>query len=245
MQAHYASRITALSESITLAISTLARELKSQGKDILSFSAGEPDFDTPQVVKDAAIQAINEGFTKYTAVAGIPELLNAISVKLKRDNNLEYSTKEIIVNSGAKHSLFNVFQALIEKDDEVIIPSPYWVTYPELVTFSGGKNIFIQTTQENNFKITKEQLKAAITPKTKMLVLTTPSNPTGMVYSRAELEEIAEILKDTNIWLLSDEIYEKLVYDGTFVSPASLSQDMLERTITVNGLSKADRKSVV
>lgn len=239
MQAHYASRITALSESITLAISTLARELKSQGKDILSFSAGEPDFDTPQVVKDAAIQAINEGFTKYTAVAGISELLNAISVKLKRDNNLEYSTKEIIVNSGAKHSLFNVFQALIEKDDEVIIPSPYWVTYPELVTFSGGKNIFIQTTQENNFKITKEQLKAAITPKTKMLVLTTPSNPTGMVYSRAELEEIAEILKDTNIWLLSDEIYEKLVYDGTFVSPASLSQDMLERTITINGLSKA------
>ncbi|WP_297813687.1 pyridoxal phosphate-dependent aminotransferase [uncultured Helicobacter sp.] len=239
MQAHYASRVTALSESITIAISTLARELKSQGKDILSFSAGEPDFDTPQVVKDAAIQAINEGFTKYTAVAGIPELLSAISAKLKRDNNLEYSTKEIIVNSGAKHSLFNVFQALIDKDDEVIIPSPYWVTYPELVTFSNGKNVFIQTTQENNFKITKEQLQSAITPKTKMLVLTTPSNPTGMVYSKTELEEIASVLKGTNIWLLSDEIYEKLVYDGVFVSPASIGQDMLERTITINGLSKA------
>lgn len=239
MQAHYAGRITKLSESITIAISTLARELKSQGKDILSFSAGEPDFDTPQVVKDAAIKAINEGFTKYTAVAGIPELLNAISAKLKRDNNLEYSIKEIIVNSGAKHSLFNVFQALIEKDDEVIIPCPYWVTYPELVTFSNGKNVFIQTTQENNFKITKEQLKQAITPKTKMLVLTTPSNPTGMVYSKSELEEIASVLKGTNIWVLSDEIYEKLIYDGTFVSPASISQDMLERTITINGLSKA------
>ncbi len=235
----YSHRISNLSESITIAISTLARELKSQGKDILSFSAGEPDFDTPQVVKDAAIKAINEGFTKYTAVAGIPELLSAISAKLKRDNHLEYSTKEIIVNSGAKHSLFNVFQALIDEGDEVIIPCPYWVTYPELVTFSNGKNVFIQTTQENNFKITKEQLQSAITPKTKILVLTTPSNPTGMVYSKSELEDIASVLRDTNIWVLSDEIYEKLVYDGIFISPASINQDMLERTITINGLSKA------
>ncbi|TLD85150.1 pyridoxal phosphate-dependent aminotransferase [Helicobacter sp. MIT 11-5569] len=239
MQAHYTNRVTNLSESITLAISSLARELKAQGKDILSFSAGEPDFDTPQVIKDAAILAIQEGFTKYTATAGIPELLNAISQKLQRDNNLSYSTKEIIVSSGAKHSLFNVFQALIQQDDEVIIPSPYWVTYPELVTFSNGKNIFIQTSEENHFKITKEQLKAAITPKTKILILTSPSNPTGMVYSRKELEEIAEILKGTNIWVLSDEIYEKLIYEGTFISTGSISQDMLERTITINGLSKA------
>ena len=229
MQATYANRVVNLSESITIAISTLARELKAQGKDILSFSAGEPDFDTPQVIKNAAIEAIHSGFTKYTAVAGIPELLSAISEKLKRDNHLEYSTKEIIVSAGAKHSLFNVF----------IIPCPYWVTYPELVTFSNGKNVFIQTTQENNFKITKEQLKAAITPKTKMLVLTTPSNPTGMVYSKAELEGIAEVLKGTNIWVLSDEIYEKLVYDGAFVSAGSVSADMLERTITINGVSKA------
>ncbi|MBX7490028.1 pyridoxal phosphate-dependent aminotransferase [Helicobacter turcicus] len=239
MQAHYANRVTNLSESITIAISSLARELKAQGKDILSFSAGEPDFDTPQVVKEGAIKAIQEGFTKYTATAGIPELLSAISEKLARDNNLNYSAKEIIVNSGAKHSLFNIFQALIDKDDEVIIPSPYWVTYPELVTFSNGKNVFIKTTQANNFKITIEQLKAVITPKTKMLILTTPSNPTGMVYSRQELEAIGEVLKDTNIWVLSDEIYEKLVYDGTFTSAGSISNDMLERTITVNGLSKA------
>lgn len=235
----YASKVTNLSESITIAISSLARELKAQGRDILSFSAGEPDFDTPQIIKDEAIKAIQNGFTKYTAVAGIPELLQAISYKLSNENHLTYSPEEIIVNSGAKHSLFNVFQALIEKDDEVIIPSPYWVTYPELVTYSGGKNVFIQTTQENRFKITPEQLKSAITPKTKILVLTTPSNPTGMVYSKSELESIAEVLKGTNIWVISDEIYEKLVYDNAFTSCGSISQDMLERTITINGLSKA------
>lgn len=239
MQAHYANRITNLSESITIAISTLARELKAQGKDVLSFSAGEPDFDTPKAVKDLAIAAIQNGFTKYTAPAGIPELLTAISQKLERDNHLSYSTKEIIVSSGAKQALFNVFQALIDNGDEVIIPSPYWVTYPELVTYSNGKNVFIETSQENNFKITKEQLKAAITPKTKMLVLTSPSNPTGMVYSRQELEEIADTLKGTNIWVLSDEIYEKLVYEGNFTSSGSISADMLERTITINGLSKS------
>ena len=229
----YATRVTNLSESITIAISTLARELKAQGKDILSFSAGEPDFDTPQIIKDEAIKALQNGFTKYTAVAGIPELLQAISDKLLREYHLNYTPQEIVVNSGAKHSLFNIFQALIDKDDEVIIPSPYWVTYPELVTYSGGKNVFIETTQENNFKITPKQLKAAITPKTKMLVLTTPSNPTGMVYSKSELESIAEILKNTNIWVISDEIYEKLVYDGYFTSCGSISQDMLERTITI------------
>lgn len=235
----YANRITNLSESITIAISTLARELRAQGRDILSFSAGEPDFDTPQVIKDEAIKALNAGFTKYTAVAGIPELIQAIQEKLKRDNHLEYSQKEILVSNGAKHSLFNVFQALIEIGDEVIIPSPYWVTYPELVTFSGGKNVFIETTQENNFKITKEQLKNAITPKTKFLILTTPSNPTGMVYSKQELEEIASVLKGTNIWVVSDEMYEKLLYEGTFTSTASINSDMLERTITINGLSKS------
>ncbi|CAM2816513.1 pyridoxal phosphate-dependent aminotransferase [Helicobacter burdigaliensis] len=235
----YSKRVSNLSSSITIAISTLARELKAQGRDILSFSAGEPDFDTPQVIKDAAIKALQEGFTKYTAVAGIPELLDAIREKLQRENNLSYSNDEIIVNNGAKHSLFNVFQALIDEGDEVIIPSPYWVTYPELVTYSGGKNVFIHTKEENKFKITKEELKDAITPKTKILVLTTPSNPTGMVYSKEELLELAEVLKGTNIWVVSDEIYEKLVYDGEFTSSASVSSDMLERTITINGLSKA------
>ncbi|PZT47939.1 aspartate aminotransferase [Helicobacter valdiviensis] len=235
----YSKRVSNLSSSITIAISTLARELKAQGRDILSFSAGEPDFDTPKVIKDAAIKALEDGFTKYTAVAGIPELLDAIREKLLRDNQLSYTNDEIIVNNGAKHSLFNVFQALIDEGDEVIIPSPYWVTYPELVTYSGGKNIFIHTKEENKFKITKEELKAAITPKTKMLVLTTPSNPTGMVYSKEELEGLGEVLKGTNIWVVSDEIYEKLVYEGKFTSTASINADMMERTITVNGLSKA------
>lgn len=239
MQAHYTNRVTNLSASITIAISTLARELKAQGRDILSFSAGEPDFDTPQIIKDSAIKALEAGFTKYTATAGIPELLEAISQKLLRENALHYSPQEILVTSGAKHALFNVFQALIEQGDEVIIPSPYWVTYPELVTFSNGKNVFIETTQENNFKITADQLKATITPKTKMLILTTPSNPTGMVYSSQELEAIAEVLKGTDIWVVSDEIYEKLIYDGVFTSVGSISADMLERTITINGLSKA------
>lgn len=239
MKKTYAARVTNLEESITIAISTLARELKAQGKDILSFSAGEPDFDTPQVIKDSAIKAINDGFTKYTAVAGIPELLKAISEKLQRENNLTYSTKEIIVSNGAKHSLFNVFQTLIEEGDEVIIPSPYWVTYPELVKFSGGRSVFIQTTQENNFKITPQQLKEAITNKTKALVLTSPSNPTGMVYSKAELESLSEVLKGTNIWVISDEMYEKLIYNGSFTSSASVNSDMLERTITINGLSKS------
>ncbi|MDY3112818.1 MAG: pyridoxal phosphate-dependent aminotransferase [Helicobacter sp.] len=239
MKKTYAARVTNLEESITIAISTLARELKAQGKDILSFSAGEPDFDTPQVIKDSAIKAINDGFTKYTAVAGIPELLKAISEKLQRENNLTYSTKEIIVSNGAKHSLFNIFQTLIENGDEVIIPSPYWVTYPELVKFSGGRSVFIQTTQENNFKITPQQLKEAITNKTKALVLTSPSNPTGMVYSKAELESLSEVLKGTNIWVISDEMYEKLIYNGSFTSGASVNSDMLERTITINGLSKS------
>lgn len=235
----YSKRVSNLSSSITIAISTLARELKAQGRDILSFSAGEPDFDTPKVIKDAAIKALEDGFTKYTAVAGIPELLDAIREKLLRDNQLSYTNDEIIVNNGAKHSLFNVFQALIDEGDEVIIPSPYWVTYPELVTYSGGKNIFIHTKEENKFKITKEELKAAITPKTKMLVLTTPSNPTGMVYSKEELEGLGEVLKGTNIWVVSDEIYEKLIYEGKFTSTASINADMMERTITINGLSKA------
>ncbi|AWI33816.1 pyridoxal phosphate-dependent aminotransferase [Helicobacter apodemus] len=235
----YSDRINNLSESITIAISTLARDLKAQGKDILSFSAGEPDFNTPQAIREEAIKAIQEGFTKYTAVCGIPELLQAISDKLKRENDLNYTTKEIIVSNGAKHSLFNVIAALIQKGDEVLIPTPYWVTYPELVSYSLGTNVFLQTTQENNFKITPQQLKDSITPKTKMLILTTPSNPTGMLYSKEELQALAEVLKGTNIWVISDEIYEKLVYNGSFTSTASINSDMLERTITINGLSKS------
>lgn len=235
----FSKRIESLSESLTIAITSLARELKASGKDVLSFSAGEPDFDTPKAIKEAAIKAINEGFTKYTAVEGIPELLDAISDKLKRDNNIEYSRKQIIVSNGAKQSLFNLFQTLIDDGDEVIIPAPYWVTYPELVKYSGGKPIFVQTTEENGFKITPEQLKEAITSKTKMLILTTPSNPTGAVYSKEELTALADVLKETDIFVASDEMYEKLTYDGEFTSAASISEDMYNRTITINGLSKS------
>jgi len=232
-------RINTLSESITMAITALAQELKAQGKDVISFSAGEPDFDTPQVIKDAAIEAINNGFTKYTAVDGIPALREAIAAKLKRDNNLEYAPNQIIVNNGAKHSLFNLFAATIQKDDEVIIPSPYWVTYPELVNYCGGKVVEIETNDASKFKITAKQLQAAITPKTKMIILTTPSNPTGAVYTKEELLALAKVLEGTEIIVASDEMYEKLIYDGEFVSAASVSEDMYKRTVTINGLSKS------
>ncbi len=232
-------RIDILSESITIAVSTLAQELRAAGKDVLSFSAGEPDFDTPQVIKDSAIAAINSGFTKYTAVDGIPELKEAISAKLKRDNGLEYAANQIIVSNGAKHSLFNLFQVTINEGDEVIIPAPYWVTYPELVKYCGGTVVEIHTDDTTAFKITPEQLKNAITPKTKMLILTTPSNPTGSVYTKEELKALADVLEGTDVLVASDEMYEKLVYDGEFTSAAAISEDMYNRTITINGLSKS------
>ena len=233
-------RIQTLSESLTIAITSLARELKASGKDVLSFSAGEPDFDTPQAIKEAAIKAINEGFTKYTAVEGIPELREAIVSKLFRDNNLKYDPADIIVSNGAKQSLFNLTQVLIDEGDEVIIPSPYWVTYPELVKYAGGKPVIVETDESSGFKITPQQLQKAITPKTKMLILTTPSNPTGAVYTKEELEDLAKVLEGTKIFVASDEMYEKLVYgDIVFTSAASISNDMYERTITINGLSKS------
>ena len=232
-------RIQTLSPSLTIAISSLARDLKAQGKDILSFSAGEPDFETPQAIKDEAIKAINDGFTQYTAVPGIPELLEAVATKLKRDNGLEYAPSDIIVSNGAKQSLFNLFQAVLNPGDEVIIPAPYWVTYPELVKYAGATPIVIQTNEIGKFKMTASQLKSAITVKTKMIILTTPSNPTGSVYSKEELRELAEVLKGTDIIVASDEMYEKLVYDIDFVAAASISDDMYQRTVTINGLSKS------
>jgi len=236
----YSKRIEALSPSITIAISTLARELKAEGRDILSFSAGEPDFDTPNKIKEAAINAINQGFTRYTAVAGVPELLEAIKNKLARENNLNYETNQILVSNGAKQSLFNITQALLDEGDEVIIPAPYWVTYPELVKYAGATPKIVHCDERNGFKLTSSELEQAITPKTKMLILTSPSNPTGAVYSKEELERLAKVLEGTNIWVVSDEMYEKLVFDGTtFTSAASISSDMFERTITVNGLSKS------
>lgn len=233
------NRVNTLSESITIAITTLAQELKAQGKDVLSFSAGEPDFGTPQVIKDAAIEAINNNITKYTAVDGVLPLREAIANKLKRDNNLTYATNQIIANNGAKHSLFNLFSATIEDGAEVIIPAPYWVTYPELVKYCGGKVVEIHTQDTDGFKITPEQLKNAITDKTRMLILTTPSNPTGSIYTKDELLALGEVLKGTDIIVASDEMYEKLTYEGEFTSCASVSEDMYKRTVTINGLSKS------
>lgn len=234
------NRVEVLSESITIAIATLANELKANGKDILSFSAGEPDFDTPKAVKDAAISAIESGFSKYTPVAGTGEVLMAISQKLKRENNLDYKPSDIVVNVGAKHSLFCLFQAVINHGDEVIIPAPYWVTYPDLVSYCGGTNIFIETSDKNNFKITPEQLKNVITPKTKLLVLNSPSNPSGSVYSKSELTALAKVLEGTDVLVASDEIYEKLVFGNVvFTSFAEVSKDAYNRTITINGLSKS------
>lgn len=238
----YSNKILNLSESATIAIATLARTLKAQGRDILSFSAGEPDFDTPQLIKDEAVRALNTGFTKYTAVAGIPDLLEAISAKLKRDNDLDYSANEIIVSNGAKQSLFNVFQALINEGDEVLIPSPYWVTYPEVVTFSGGKPVFIETKEEFNFKARGADFAKCITNKTKIIVLTSPSNPTGMVYDKEELESILKVAEEHNLWIVCDEMYEKLSYDKKAISIASLidrNSDMAKRIVTINGLSKS------
>ncbi|PLY04997.1 MAG: pyridoxal phosphate-dependent aminotransferase [Arcobacter sp.] len=235
-----ASRMESLSPSVTMAITALARELKAQGKDILSFSAGEPDFDTPEVIKEAAINAIRDGQTKYTAVEGTIETKKAIINKLKKDHGIEYQLDEVIVSNGAKHSLFNLFQCLIEKGDEVIIPAPYWVTYPEQVKFSDGVPVFIDTDDSTNFKITAEQLRAAITDKTKILLLNTPSNPTGGVYTKEELLSLGEVLKGTDIIVLSDEMYEKIIYDGKeFNAAASVSEDMFKRTVTINGISKA------
>jgi len=233
------NRVNTLSESITIAITTLAGELKAEGKDILSFSAGEPDFGTPRVIKDAAIEAINNNYTRYTPVDGYPILREAIAHKLKRDNNLTYATNQIMVNNGAKHSLFNLFAATIENGAEVIIPAPYWVTYPELVKYHGGKVVEIQTHDTDGFKITPAQLQKAITDKTKMLILTTPSNPTGSIYTKDELAAIGKVLEGTDIIVASDEMYEKLTYEGKFTSCAAVSEDMFKRTVTINGLSKS------
>ncbi len=228
-----------LGESITLAITALANELKAEGEDILSFSAGEPDFDTPQTIKNAAIKAIERGCSKYTPVAGIKDVLNAVATKLKRDNGLSYETSEIITNVGAKHSLFQCLECLVDEGDEVIIPSPYWVSYPEMVKFAGGKPVFVQTKEENGFKITAEELKGVLSEKSKVFILNSPSNPVGCVYTKEELKALAKVLEGTKVVVLSDEMYEKLLYDGVeFHAFASVSEDAMKRTVTINGLSK-------
>jgi len=228
-----------IKDSITMAISAEAKRLKNEGKDILSFSAGEPDFDTPDVIKQAAIDALNSGKTKYTAASGIPELKDAVCAKFNADQGLDYAPNNIVVSCGAKHSIFNALMAVIEEGDEVIIPSPYWVSYPDQVELMGGVPVIIEGQESNNFRITPEQLEAAITPKTKLLILNSPSNPTGSVYNKDELTALAAIIEKSGILVLSDEIYEKLVYDGQHVSIVECNPNIKDLAIIINGVSKA------
>ncbi len=233
-------RVEKIAVSPTMKIAQQAIEMKLKGIDIIDFSVGEPDFPTPENIKEAAKRAIDSNFTKYTVNAGTVELRNAIAEKLKKDNNLEYSHKNIIVSNGAKHSVFNAIQSMVDSGDEVIIPAPYYVSYPEMVKIAQGNPIFVNTNEETNFKITPNQLKNTITSKTKLFILCSPSNPTGAVYSKGELEELADIIESSNFYILSDEIYEKIIYDDfQFTSIASLSNKIKERTITINGHSKS------
>jgi len=233
-------RATAVGDSITLQIGALAKQMKAEGKNVLSFSQGEPDFDTPESIKSAGIEAIQQGKTKYTAASGIPELKEAIIAKLKRDQGLDYQMDNILVSCGAKHSIFNANMALINPGDEVIIPAPYWVSYPDQVVLAGGIPVVVGTSMESGFKITPEQLQKAVTNKSKILILCTPSNPTGMMYSEEELSALAEIVVRNNLIVYSDEIYEKLAYGGKkHFSIAQVSEELKQRTVVINGVSKA------
>ncbi len=233
-------RINKIGVSPTMKVAAEAKLMQSRGESVIDFSVGEPDFPTPQNVKEAAVRAIENNQTKYTLNQGTIELRTAISDKFKNENGLEYSTDEIIVSAGAKQSLYNTIQSLIYVDDEVIIPAPYWVSYPDMVSLAHGQSVIVSTTEETGFKITPEQLKKAITPYTKILILCNPSNPTGSCYTRKELEAIAEIVEQNNFYVISDEIYEKIVFDNfEFVCFASLSDKIKKKTVTVNGLSKS------
>jgi aspartate aminotransferase len=235
-----AQRTGRISTSQTVAIDAKYKRLKAEGKDVLSLGAGEPDLDTPDHAKDAAIASIRKGLTKYSNVTGLPELKNAVSRKFARDNGLAYPPSDIIISGGAKHSVFNALLALVEEGDEVLIPTPCWVTYPELVRFLGGTPVIIPTDVANGFKATAAQLEKAVTPKTKMLILNSPGNPTGAVYSEAELRGIADVVVKHDLYCLSDEIYEYIVYGGRkHVSIAALGPEIFARTITINGMSKA------
>lgn len=232
-------RVQKIKPSPTLEITAKAKAMKAEGIDVVGFGAGEPDFDTPENIKEAARRALDEGFTKYTAVGGTDELKDAIINKLKRDNNLTYTRPEILVSCGGKHSLYNIAQALFEAGDEVIIPAPYWVSYPPQVDLNDATPVIVETTDKTGFKILPDQLEKAITPKTKAFILNSPSNPTGAAYSKSELEELARVLVKHRVFCITDEIYEKIVYDGfEQISIASLSDEMKKQTIVVNGASK-------
>ena len=234
------SRAASLAPSLTLAISAKAKELRARGEDVIGFGAGEPDFDTPQHIKNAAAQALADGFTKYTPSSGIPELRQAVADKFQRDYGVEYEPSQIIVNCGGKHSCFNVIYATCEAGAEVIIPAPYWLSYPEMAKLAGAKPVSLDTTVETDFKVTPEQLRGAITPNTKLFILNSPSNPTGSVYSTDEIKALGDVCVEKGVLIMSDDIYEKLVYDGAkFISVTTFSKEHLAHTIIVHGLAKA------
>lgn len=239
--AFLADALSRVKPSATIAVSQKARELKAKGKDVIGLGAGEPDFDTPENIKQAAIDAINRGETKYTPVAGIPELRRAIVAKFKRENGLDYKPEQTIVGTGGKQILFNAFMATLNPGDEVIIPAPYWVSYPEMVAINGGNPVFINTKIEDNFKLTAADLEKAITQKTKWLIFNSPSNPTGAAYTEAELKSLTEVLvRHPHVWILTDDMYEHLVYgDFVFTTPAQVEPSLYDRTLTMNGVSKA------
>ena len=234
------SRATSLTPSLTLSIDSKAKAMKAEGLDVCGFGAGEPDFDTPEHIKAAAMAALETGFTKYTPSSGILELRQAIADKFLADNKIEYKPSQIIVSNGAKHSCYNAILAVCEPGDEVIIPAPYWLSYPEMVRLAGAEPVFVQTSEANGWKMTAEEFENAMTPRTKMVIINSPGNPTGSVYTREELEKLGEVALGEDIFILSDEIYEKLTYDGTeHVSIASISPELYNLTITINGFSKA------
>ncbi len=236
----FSRKASAIHESSTLAVSALANKLKAEGKDVINFGTGEPDFDTPDNIKAAAIQAIHDGKTKYTAAAGLPALKAAVCRRLEADTGVQYKPEEIVIASGAKHSIYIALCCLLNEGDEVIVPAPYWVTYTESVAMAGGTPVVVPTRKEDGFKLTPAELEAAITPSTKLLILNNPSNPTGMFYGEAELRAICETCVKHDLWIMADEIYYKLIYDGRkFVSAAALSPEIKARTIIVNGVSKS------
>ncbi|WPZ36785.1 pyridoxal phosphate-dependent aminotransferase [Thalassobaculum sp. OXR-137] len=236
-----AERLSRVKPSPTIAVSTKAMELKAAGHDVIGLGAGEPDFPTPQHIKDAGKAAIDNNNTKYTAVGGTPELKDAIAFKFKRDNNLEYARNQIVVGTGGKQVLYNAFMATLDPGDEVIIPAPYWVSYPDMAILAEGKPVFIDCPQEQGFKLQPEDLDKAITPKTKWVVLNSPSNPTGAGYTRADMKKITDVLmKHPHVWVMTDDMYEHLVYDDfEFCTPAEIEPGLYDRTLTVNGVSKA------
>jgi len=240
MNIHFSKRVEAIAPSVTLAIDAKAKEMQAAGIDVVGFGTGQPDFDTPDIIKDAAKQALDEGFTKYTAAAGIPELRQAVADKFQRDNGLYYQASQVVISCGGKHSVFNVMMALCQEGDEVLVPAPYWLSYPEIVKITGATPVVLETSDETGFKVTPDQLRNAITPNTRLFILNSPSNPTGTVYKPDEIKALGDICIEKGVFIMSDEIYEHLLYDGAVhKSVASFSPEHQQHTVIIHGLAKA------